>query len=70
MCSSMFTPLRLVVVKLASLPVLTCRSARSWTAAATRSHSLLGNRRTEQHEVSEDDLDMDEVESKLEALVK
>ncbi|XP_060737578.1 neugrin isoform X1 [Tachysurus vachellii] len=74
---SMFTPLSLVgsvAVKLASLPLLTCRhasrSARSWTGSSTRSNPLSGNRRTEQHDISEDDLDMDEVESKLEALVK
>ncbi|XP_027022559.1 neugrin isoform X2 [Tachysurus fulvidraco] len=74
---SMFTPLSLVglvAVKLASLPLLTCRhasrSARGWMGAATRSNPLSGNRRTEQHDISEDDLDMDEVESKLEALVK
>ncbi|KAG7332458.1 hypothetical protein KOW79_004292 [Hemibagrus wyckioides] len=73
----MVTPLRLVssvAVKLASLPLLICRhasrSARGWTGSATRSNPLSGNRRTEQHEISEDDLDMDEVESKLEALVK
>ncbi|XP_034162419.2 neugrin isoform X1 [Pangasianodon hypophthalmus] len=77
---SMFSVLRLAgsvagkLASLAPLPALTCRhasrSARAWTGSATRTHSLSGNRRTEQHDISEDDLDMDEVESKLEALVK
>ncbi|XP_017323237.1 neugrin isoform X2 [Ictalurus punctatus] len=71
---TMFSMAGPVAVRLASLPVLICRhasrSARSWTASATHSHSLSGNRRTEQQDFSEDDLDMDEVESKLEALVK
>ncbi|XP_046727814.1 neugrin [Silurus meridionalis] len=77
----MFSPLRLagsVAVKLASFPLSACRhasrsaslSARSWMGSAPHSHSLPGNRRTEQHDISEDDLDRDEVESKLEALVK
>lgn len=76
LCSSMSAPLGLprvcsVVMKLASVPCRSAsRSARSWTGSATRTHSLSGNRRTEQHDISEDDLDVDEVESKLEALVK
>ncbi|KAK3539950.1 hypothetical protein QTP70_019598 [Hemibagrus guttatus] len=67
----MLIPLRLVssvAVKLAALPLVTCRHASR--SARARSNPLSGNRRTEQHEISEDDLEMDEVESKLEALVK
>ncbi|TSW62353.1 Neugrin [Bagarius yarrelli] len=73
----MFSPLRVLsslVVNLASVPLPTCRhasrSARDWTGSALRTNHLSGNRRTEPHDASVDDLDMDEVESKLAALVK
>lgn len=76
-CISMFTPLRMLsslAVGLASVPLSPCRhasrSARDWTGSALRTNHLSGNRRTEQQDTSVDDLDMDEVESKLEALVK
>lgn len=73
----MLTGLRLAAVASSvalKLPGLTCRHAsgraRSWTPSAPRSDSLSGNRRPEQQDISEDDLDMDEVESKLQALVR
>ncbi|XP_062854442.1 neugrin [Trichomycterus rosablanca] len=74
----MFTPVRLahlVAVQLASLPVPACRhasrNARAWMGSGmTTSNFKPKSRRTEQLDISEENLDMDEVEAELKSIVK